>query len=126
MRRVALNDNPCGRTVARAVRNAANTVLLERGIVLDARLIGCLRSLGVTHVYVQDERGEGAPDDRERAIRAEIALREERRFGDVAGDAVLTALLATTIEIKVSERLEAAEGATPPARRPVPGGANDA
>ena len=104
---------PCGLTVARAVRNAANTVLLERGVVLDARMIACLRSLGVSHVYVHPDRSSAPPDAQEQAIRGEVMLREGRRFGDVSGDPYRAALLAATIEIKVGERLAA--GAFPPA-----------
>ena len=104
---------PCGLTVARAVRNAANTVLLERGVVLDARMIACLRSLGVSHVYVHPDRSAAPPDAQEQAVRREVTLREEHRFGVVAGDPHLAALLAATIEIKVGERIAA--GNLPPA-----------
>lgn len=106
---------PCGLTVARAVRNAANTVLLERGVVLDARMIGCLRSLGVSHVYVHPDRSAAPPDAMEQAVRGEVTVREERRFGEVTGDPHRAALMAATIEIKVGERLAA--GAFPPTDR---------
>ncbi len=106
---------PCGLTVARAVRNAANTVLLERGVVLDARMIGCLRSLGVSHVYVHPDRSADPPDALEQAVREEVTRRQERRFGDVSGDPYRAALMAATIEIKVGERLAA--GVFPPADR---------
>lgn len=106
---------PCGLTVARAVRNAANTVLLERGVVLDARMISCLRSLGVSHVYVHPDRSSAPPDAVEQAIRGEVTLHQERRFGDVSGDPYRATLLAATIEIKVGERLATAAG--PPAGR---------
>ncbi len=104
---------PCGLIVARAVRNSANTVLLERGVVLDARMIACLRSLGVSHVYVHPDRGAAPADAQEQAVRAEVTAREQRRFGDAADDPHRTALLAATIEIKVGERL--ATATCPPA-----------
>jgi hypothetical protein len=125
---MALDDMPCGLTVARAVRNAANTVLLERGVVLDARMIGCLRSLGVSHVYVHPDRSAAPPDALEQAVRGEVTRREEHRFGDVTGDPHRSALLAATIEIKVGERL-AAEASPPADREPAAApsaGVNDA
>ncbi|MHB8080523.1 MAG: hypothetical protein ACYDIE_14870 [Candidatus Krumholzibacteriia bacterium] len=128
MRRLALDDMPCGLTVARAVRNAANTVLLERGVVLDARMIGCLRSLGVSHVYVHPDRSTAPPDALEQAVRGEVTRREERRFGDVSGDPYRAALLAATIEIKVGERLASTvcpAAGRAPAAAPAEGG-NDA
>jgi hypothetical protein len=128
MRRLALDDMPCGLTVARAVRNAANTVLLERGVVLDARMIACLRSLGVSHVYVHPDRSAAPPDALEQAIPSEVTLREERRFGDVSGDPHRTVLMVATIEIKVGQRLAAGiqpSAACEPVTAPV-GGGNDA
>jgi hypothetical protein len=105
MRRLALSDNPVGRTLARAVRNAAGTVLLERDVVLDARMIGCLVSLGVTHVHATNDGRDPAADAHEETVRAEVALAQQLRFGDVSGDPLLAALLAATIEQKVGERL---------------------
>jgi len=108
---------PCGLTVARAVRNAANTVLLERGVVLDARIIACLRSLGVSHVYVHPDRSAAPPDALEQAVRGEVTRREEHRFGAVSDDPYRAALMAATIEIKVGQRL-AAEVLPPADREP--------
>jgi len=111
MRRVALSDNPVGRTVARAVRNGAGTVLLERGVVLDERIIGCLRSLGVASVYLQQERGD-VDDTLEQAVRAEVAGREASRFGPCDGDPVREALRAAVVEAKTAQRLEALAAAS--------------
>ncbi len=107
MRRVALSEHPVGRVVARTIRSGAGAVLLERGVALDGRMIACLRSLGVTHVYLQSERSDDADAGHEARVRDEVAQREARRFGDVAEDPLRAALLAAVIEIKTSARLEA-------------------
>ncbi len=103
MRRCPLSEDLCGMTLARPVRNAGDAVLLARGVVLDARLIGVLKSLGVTHVTVERLRDDRPPTPEETAARRAIADREERRFGDIVDDPYMTALKIATIELKGSD-----------------------
>jgi hypothetical protein len=89
-------------TLAQSVRSAIGGVLLGRGSVLDARAIGILKSLDVTHVLVERE-AHAAPSTEEAMARRAIADREEKRFGDVSGDPYMTALLTAVIELKGSD-----------------------
>lgn len=117
MDRCALADNPCGLTLARPVRNAAGTVLLERGVVLEERAIRRLLQLGVKQVYVERRRDGTAPSEAETAARQAIAEREARRFGDLGDDPWRAALLAAAVEIKAGdwESFATAAGAEPAA-----------
>lgn len=117
MDRCALADNPHGLTLARPVRNAAGTVLLERGVVLEERAIQRLLQLGVKQVYVERRRAASEPSEAESAARRAIAAREARRFGDFEDDPWRAALLVAAVEIKAGdwESFATAAGAEPAA-----------
>jgi hypothetical protein len=125
MRLCPLTDELCGMILARPVRSPAGGVLLAKGSALDARVIAILKSLGVTHVTVE-KVGGAALSPAEAAAQRAIADREEKRFGDLAGDPYMTALRDAAIEVKASDSESWTGGAAGAGAAPSRDGADDA
>ena len=103
LKMVSITDVTIGMVLGRPVKSGPDAVLIQAGVVLNDRLLDLLATRGIQHVYVESTEGLTGCDLCDPEFRKRIAMREARRFGDLAGNKVMQELLEATIEIKARQ-----------------------
>jgi hypothetical protein len=97
MEMVNIDNAKEGMIIIEGVLNKQGNVLLEKGTVLTKDLIGKLKSLGISEVYVENAEKNNNPDTIPPAVLTK--LKElEYTFSDVRGNAIMEEIMAAVKE----------------------------
>ena len=97
MEMVNIDDAKEGMVIIEEILNEQGNVLLKEGTVLTRDLIGKLKSLGISGVYVKNAEKNDSPDNIPPAVSTDLE-ELEYRFSDVRGNAIMEELMVAVKE----------------------------
>jgi hypothetical protein len=97
MEMINIDNAKEGMVIIEEILNEQGNVLLKEGTVLTKDLIGKLKSLGISGVYVKNAEKNDSPDNISPAVSTELE-ELEYRFSDVRGNAIMEELMVAVKE----------------------------